>query len=271
MDNLDLTLENIWEFIDEFWIDIMEDYSEDQVVKVIFKVEYDDKSIRSFSSMKEITNNHKCKQVIYENIKFYILNNISHYEQLQVKSISFNYLLSDYNLNHDPHSKLRSFINHIQIDIPDLTNPEAEYSTSSINEYDFLPKTMSLGLWSINITYSNGHRQAYFVNQSYIFEFKIFSNYYNCILKSISDNSILLKFKDIIDIKDMPLNKLLRSSADLKSFTRVIYKKGSNNLWDYEYKKYYYKDGMLEGTVERIISEGMKLNKKFPKISNVKS
>jgi hypothetical protein len=260
--NRDLTLENIQEFIDNFWVDIMDNYGEDQVVNVIFKVEYDNNVFKSFSSMKKVTKNTKYKGVLYDNIEFYILNNLSHYDQLQVRSINFTYALSDHNLNHVSHTPLRTFINNIQIEVPE------DPSTLTLKEYDFLPKTMSLGLWNTNITFMSGHRQAYFVNKSYIFEFKIFSNYYNCILKSISDNSILLKFKDIIDIKDMPLNKLLRSSADLKSFTRVIYKKGSNNLWDYEYKKYYYKDGMLEGTVERIISEGMKLNKKFPKVSN---
>ena len=34
--NRDLTLENIQEFIDNFWVDIMENYGEDQVVNVIF-------------------------------------------------------------------------------------------------------------------------------------------------------------------------------------------------------------------------------------------
>lgn len=68
--------------------------------------------------------------------------------------------------------------------------------------------------------------------------------------------------------KDMPLNKLLRSEVSMNTFTRIIYKKGSNNLWEYEYKKYYYKDGKLEGTVGRIIDERLKLSKRFPKGSN---
>jgi hypothetical protein len=123
----------------------MEDYNEDQVVHVIFKVEYDDKSIRSFSSMIVISNNSKCKQVLYENIKFFILNNLSHYDQLQVKSIFFSYALSEHNLKHDSHTSLRTFMTHNQIEVPDLIEL-SETSLENVKGYDFLPKTMSLRL-----------------------------------------------------------------------------------------------------------------------------
>lgn len=96
--NRDLTLENIQEFIDNFWVDIMENYGEDQVVNVIFKVEYDNNVFKSFSHVKKVTNNSRCKQVIYDNIRFYILNNLSHYHwknncKLKVSYLHIHYLI----------------------------------------------------------------------------------------------------------------------------------------------------------------------------------
>jgi hypothetical protein len=259
-----LSLDLVKEFIDSYWVDIMERLNEDQVVHIIFKVEYADNSFKSFSNMNAITNNHKCKQVIYDNIKFYILNNLSHYEQLQVKSILFSYIISDSNLNHESHSSLRTFINHNPIEIPDL-----EISESSKKEYDFLPKTMSLGLWSPNITFRNGHRIAYFISEGNIFNFTIYNNYYVCTIVHASNNSILLKFKDILGSSSLHLNKLIKNSESmaLNSFTRIIYKKGADSLWNYEFIKYEYVDGILVRTEKRKIVKYLKLSKKFPRLT----
>jgi hypothetical protein len=143
-----LSLDLVKEFIDSYWVDIMERLNEDQVVHIIFKVEYQDNSFRSFSNMNVITNNSRpygSKQVIYDSVRFYILNNLSHYEQLEVKSILFSYTLSDFNINHDSHTSLRTFINHNQIEVPDLIEL-SETSLENVKGYDFLPKTMSLRL-----------------------------------------------------------------------------------------------------------------------------
>jgi hypothetical protein len=268
-----LSLDLVKEFIDSYWDKVMiSTLDEDQVVHVIFKVEYQDTSIRSFSNMIAITNNHKCKQVLYDSIKFYILNNLSHYEQLEVKSILFSYILSDFNINHDSHTSLRTFINHNQIEVPDLIEL-SEATLENVKGYDFLPKTMCLRLWSPNTTFSNGYRQAYFVNDVHIFDFKIFSNHYNCIVKSTSNNLTLLKFKDTLSTDNLlPLNKLLKAiSPSLNSFTRVIYKKGEDKLWNYEYIKYEYVDGILIGTEKRKIKPQFKINKRFPKLSKTPS
>lgn len=272
--NENLSLDIIQEFIDNFWVERMLEYSEDQVIHVIFKVEYEDNSFRSFSNMSVITKNIRCKQVIYDSIKFYILNNLSHYTELQVKNIFFSYTLSNHNLNHDSHTNLRSFINSIQIE-PLVLNEEDE-TKPFFKEYDFLPKTMSLKDWSSNITFNNGHRYAHFNKDSFLFTFKIFSNYYVSTVYISDNNSTVLKFKDILSEDNvLPLPKLLKASMDqgssermtLNCFTRVIYNKGADNSWSYEYIKYFYNEGMLVKTIERIIDERMKLSKKFPKDS----
>lgn len=267
--NENLSLDIIQEFIDNFWVERMLDYSEDQVIHIIFKVEYADNSFRSFSNMSVITKNIRCKQVIYDSIKFYILNNLSHYTELQVKNIFFSYTLSNHNLKHDSHTNLRSFINSIQIE---PLNEEDE-TKPFFKEYDFLPYTfgvtMFLSDWSPNIKFRNGHRIAYFLKDGYHFNFSIFSNYYVSTIEQASDNSIVLKFKDRLNIEGhSSLTKLLKSSENinlLNSFTRVIYRKGVDSLWNYEHIKYEYHESILIKTKERLIAEGLKLSKRFPK------
>lgn len=149
-------MEIIRSFIDGFYHDVMPNFREDQVIQVIFRVEYADNSFRSFSRMKKVTTHPKFKEVLFDSIKWYILNNLSYYEQLQVKSIRFNYFISDHTLFHDSHSNLRSFINQLDLKI-DFINDSTSNDTF-IKEYDFLPKTMFLKDWSPNIKFSVGHK-----------------------------------------------------------------------------------------------------------------
>ena len=272
-----ISLDKIREFIDSYWEDVMEGYSEEEVIQIIFKVEYEDNKFRSFSRLIKSTNNSKFKQVLFDNVKWYILNNLSHYDQLQVKSIIISYVKLDHNIYHDSNSKILTFIN--QSDIKPVLNSELD-SESHFKDYDFLPYTFGVTMflkdWSSNITFNNGHRYAHFNKDSFLFTFKIFSNYYVSTVYISDNNSTVLKFKDILSEDNvLPLPKLLKASMDqgssermtLSSFTRVIYKKGADNSWSYEYIKYFYNEGMLVKTIERIIDERMKLSKKFPKDS----
>lgn len=131
-----ISLDKIRDFIDSYWEDVMEGYSEEEVIQIIFKVEYEDNKFRSFSRLIKSTNNSKFKQVLFDNVKWYILNNLSHYDQLQVKSIIISYVKLDHNIYHDSNSKILTFIN--QSDIKPVLNSELD-SESHFKEYDFLP------------------------------------------------------------------------------------------------------------------------------------
>jgi hypothetical protein len=77
----------------------MEEYSEDQVISLIFKVEYTN-TIRSFSKRLKVTNNPKFKNELLSNIESYVTLNAEHYEDLIVDSIFIDYSLSEYPLSH---------------------------------------------------------------------------------------------------------------------------------------------------------------------------
>ena len=135
-----LTSSAILSFIDTFWSDIMINFNSDQVITIIFKVEYDNNITRSFSHAIEITHNNKFKQKLLNEIKVYIQLNSEHYEELSVKNILFDYFPYNTPLSENKFNYLREFIETDYISTPVLVK------NNIINDYSFLPKTMDLWL-----------------------------------------------------------------------------------------------------------------------------
>lgn len=187
---------------------------EDQVIKIFFKVEYENKQTRSFSKGKNINKNILFKKVLLDNIKYYIEINSTHYEDLQVKNIYFSYLVSNLPLAHESHSDVNNILSN------NLLKSEIVLAHNNlIQDYSFLPLNMDISSWNSGINFTNGHRQASFIYKEKVFYFQLYSDHYICTINSPTDNSILFKFKDTYE----------RGNLSLDNFTRIIYKekKGS--------------------------------------------
>lgn len=200
----------------------MEEYSEDQVISLIFKVEYSNNTIRSFSKRLIITNHSKFKDELLNNIETYITLNSDHYEDLLFDSIFFDYSLSNYSLSHPNWSVLRDRLESGNI------NDKIIIRNNQITDYNFIPKNMDISSWNSDIEFVSGQRYAFFTYNNLSFRFKIYKDHYTCsITKS---GNIIFKFKDILE----------HPRLGLDNFTRIIYKPGKDNKWNFEYEKRVY-------------------------------
>ncbi len=122
----------------------MQFYNSSQVIRIIFKVQYSNGSVRSFSKFILITrgcaHNAKFKELLHSSISTYIQLNYEHYEELEVKDIFFSYFECDTPLS--AYTKLTDYINsdfiREKIDITEVSGVKL------VNNYKFLPLSMDL-------------------------------------------------------------------------------------------------------------------------------
>lgn len=209
-------------FIDSFYQEVMSTFNDEQVVSLIFKVEYSNKIIRSFSRSMKVTNNLRFKDIIYRNIEGYITLNSEHYEDLKVESIFIDYSISDYPLSHPNWTGIRDILEN------NIITSEITIENNQIKDYSFLPLNMDLSSWNNDIEFMSGYRVAFFAYNNLAFKFKIYKDHYMCTITN--SGNILLKFKDILE----------HPRLGLTNFTRIFYKPGPKNKWNFEYEKIIY-------------------------------
>lgn len=125
----------------------MSSFKADQVIRIIFKVEYSNNSTRSFSQAIDITYDLKFQERLSNQIKGYIQLNSEHYDDLTVTKIIFEYLIYNKVLSHQKFKFLQDFIETDFISIPLQSGDGQPFFLSpegGINDYSFLPKTMDL-------------------------------------------------------------------------------------------------------------------------------
>jgi len=233
-------------FLDEFWLNIMGSLSDNQVVSVIFKVRYTNNSTRSFSRINLITKDIKFKSIFLNKIEWHINKYSEHYEDLQVESIFFAYLISNLPLSHESHKNVNSIL------VNSILDSEIIIKDNKIEDYSFLPLNMDISSWNSNINFK-GTRSAYFIYDNLIFDFSLYKYHYSCNISSISSPSdIMLHFKDTLTKGNF---------YPLDNFTRIIYKK-KNDKWNFESEKIIYELGQeVDYQWHRFDSK----NLKFPK------
>lgn len=209
-------------FINSFWEEVMVPLSNEQVVSLIFKVSYSNGQTRSFSRSMKVTNNLRFKDIIYRNIEGYITLNSEHYEDLKVESIFIDYSISNYSLFHPNWSELRD-----RLESGNITD-KIIIRNNQIVDYNFIPKNMDITTWNSDIDFVSGHRFAFFTYNNLSFRFKIYKDHYICTITN--SGNILLRFKDILE----------HPRLGLDNFTRIFYKSGKDNKWNFEYEKRVY-------------------------------
>lgn len=110
----------------------------EQVIIIIFKVQYSNESTRSFSKAMKITNNIKFQSFLLSSISEYITKNSEHYEELEVKRILFEYMVLGSPLSDPKFNIVREYIEN------DLISKNIIVENNIITEFSFLPKTMNL-------------------------------------------------------------------------------------------------------------------------------
>lgn len=222
---------NLSDFLDAFWKDVMSSFNEEQVISLISKIKYANGQVRSYSKTMKVTNDLKFKGIICNNIESYIDLNFEHYEDLEVRSIFIDYSLSDYPLSHPKWSEIRDILDNKFITM------EVKIENNQINDYTFMPLNMDLTSWNNDIEFMNGHRIAFFAYNNLAFKFKVYGDHY--IGTITSSGNTLLKFKDTLEHPRLgPTN-----------FTRIFYKPGKDNKWNFEYEKRVYELSELKSLI----------------------
>jgi len=239
----------------------MDNIGDDKVISVIFKVEYANGTIRSFSRVNKITKNLKFKNILQSNINNFITLNADHYEDLKIDNSFIEWSISNYTLDHSSWSDIRDIIEGGEI------SSKIKIENSKISDYSFLPISMDLWTWNRSITFKGGHRFARFTYDNIYFDFNIYKDHYMCTLSSLSDSSIIFKFKDTMDNHLIDLMDIFREKIKceyLNNYTRIIYKK-VDGKWNFEYEKINYIDGVKRGFIKA------NLDSKFLKFSRRES
>lgn len=205
----------------------MSTLTNEQVVRVIFKVQYSNSSTRSFSKSSRITKNLKFQRNLLISISEYIALNSEHYDQLEVKNILLEYSVLD-----TPLSELTPLVEFIE---QDFITSTIKIEENKIIDIDFLPKTMDLFEWSPSITVFSNYKNAQFNYDGLNFIFYIYKNSYTCVVKSTVDSSTLLRFIDEIESPRLGLN----------NFTRTLYKSNKDGKWLLKSEIYKYSLGEL--------------------------
>lgn len=239
-------IHNVFSFIEEFWAKVMVSFSEEQVIKVIFKVEYSNNSTRSFSESTVITKNIKFKDSLLSTISNYIKVNSEHYDHLEVKNIYFEYYIYDTLISDPQFKKIQDFI----IAGPDYLSlqnqSEIKITNNEITELSFLPLSMDLWEWSPTITFFSNYRNAQLTYKGLNFYFNLYKDKYLCEIKSLEDGRILLKFQDILESPRLGLS----------NFTRIIYKKNKDGKWNLKSDVYNYSLGTMVGYRKKQVGVG---------------
>jgi hypothetical protein len=249
LDNHSLSFELITSFLDSFWNEVLSNLTDDQVVSVLFKLEYDNKTIRSFSKNETITKDNKFKALFLDNIKYYYDSNIEHYEDLQADSLIIEYIVSTRPLSHDSFQRVRDILLNIKVD--DRIAPDLE--EGKLKNYELLPKTMDLHEWHANIRFNPNCRSGNFIQGGLIYEFDVFKKYYTCTISLVSNRNIIFKLKDTVE----------HTRLGLSNFTRIIYSPGPDNKWDYQLEKSVFELGLMTRSKKsRIERKFIRLTKK---------
>lgn len=249
--NLEIILasNNIELFIDKFYKDILLTLPDDQIIMLIFKVNYNNNDYKSFSKLIYIVKDHRFKKIIKDQINKYISIYFDEYSDNLITDYLFEYVLiskerKNYSLVRD---HINDYLNTNLLENPVLVEENGFIST--LKDFNFLPKTMDITSWYPYVEFNDKYTLAWFQKDQINYSFKfIKNNIYYCTLKDSHSGEILLKFKDEYHLKNLSLD----------NFNRTIYK-----IVKKESKINYYKDQMFEFNDGKIIAFEKDLNRFF--------